>query len=129
MKAEKFNLCGQDYYLLFNAAAMFTIDELRGEQTIVDITQTNDKASVEILFKTAEILSEQGELTRRKLGYDKGTFLTADDLHTMAQPVDIMLLRLAVYRAITIGYDRESEDDDQEVDLVLQEIEKKTGNG
>lgn len=129
MKAEKINICGQDYYLLFNASAMFAIDELRGENNIVDITQANDKASIEILFKAVEILSEQGELTRRKLGYDKGAFLTVEDLRAIAQPVDIMLLRLAIYHAIAMGYGRESEDDDKEIDLVLQELEKKTGNG
>ena len=129
MKAEKINLCGQDYYLYMNAEAMFAIDQLRGDQSTTDITQANDKASVEALFKTAEILSEQGELTRRKLGYDKGVFLTVENLHLIAQPIDIILLRLAVYQAISLGYGRETDGDEQEVDLVLQAIEKKTGNG
>ena len=129
MKAKKINLCGQDYYLCMNATAMFELDELRGENDIVDITQANDKASIEILFKAAEILSEQGELTRRKLGYDNGKILTAEDLHTIAQPIDILLLKESVYKAMSLGYGRESEDDDKEIDLVLQELEKKTGNG
>lgn len=129
MKAEKINLCGQDYYLCMNAAAMFELDELRGEQTIVDITQADDKASTEILFKAVQILSEQGELTRRRLGYDKGTFLTVNDLWLMTQKLDILNLKFATYQAVTLGYGRESEDDDKEIDLVLQELEKKTGNG
>lgn len=112
-----------------NATAMFELDELRGEQTIVDITQADDKASTEILFKAVQILSEQGELTRRRLGYDKGTFLTVNDLWLMTQKLDILNLKFATYQAVTLGYGRESEDDDKEIDLVLQELEKKTGNG
>ena len=126
MKAKKITVGGKEYYLVFNAAAKFALDELCGDQSIVEITQPNTKEAHEFLFKAVAILAEQGELVRRRLGYDKVEMLKEDDLPLLLTPIEIMGLKTALYQAVAIGYGREIKDDRQEVDLVLLELQKKT---
>jgi hypothetical protein len=128
MKAEKITVGGRDYYLAFNGSAKFSLDELCGEKSIVELTQPNTKEAQDFLFRAVSILAEQGELVRRRYGYDKGEMLQAEDLPLLLTPVEILELKTALYHAVARGYGREVQDDAKEVDLVLQELEKKTGN-
>lgn len=128
MKAEQIALDGKDYFLIFNGSAKFAIDELCGDESIVTLTQPNTREAIEYLYKAVSILAEQGELVRRHFGYDRGDMLTVESIQLLTTPTDNPELKLAVYQAITRGYGREIEDDEKEVDLVLQELEKKTGN-
>lgn len=125
MKSAKIELGGLEYHLMFNGEAMFRLQDLYGEKPIFDVLMTNDKTAFAELCKVLAILSEQGELARRQLGYDKGTLLTEEEARLLITPVEIVPLKLAVFKAVAMGYGREVEDSSGAVDLVLAEIEKK----
>lgn len=129
MKAIKINLAGKDYYLLLNGAARYNLADLCGDKSITELIQPDTKESFDYLCKAIEILAEQGELARRYAGYDKSTCPTYDELHIIITPYEQLTLRLDVTNAVFLGYGREIKDDEKEVDLVLQELEKKTAKG
>ena len=79
--------------------------------------------------KAAAILAEQGELARRQMGYTPQPILEEDGVSAALAPADLARLKLAVTSAITLGYGREVEPENDEVDLGLAELneQKKTG--
>lgn len=128
MKVEKITVGGRDYYLAFNGSAKFALDELCGGKSIVGLTQPDTKEANNLLFQAVSILAEQGELVRRYYGYDKDEMLEAESLPLLLTPMDMLTLKTALYCAVSRGYGREIQDTGGEVDLVLQEIQKKTAN-
>lgn len=119
----KIEIGGQEYYLLYNGAAMFAIDD---GGNISDRLWDTSAAGFDWICQAVAVLAEQGELARRYMGYDKGPLLTADAVKALTMPIDIIQLRQAVFRAVMAGYGREIKDDDQEIDLGLVELQKKT---
>lgn len=129
MKAAKFTLAGQDYYLAFNSEAMFAFeDEFGGSNAYFDMTKNGGREAFSAVCKAAAILSEQGELARRALGYDSGPILTAEQAGATTTPAEALMLRKAVMETIMAGYGREVESD-EDVDVGLLELERKQGKG
>lgn len=127
MKAVKVTLSGQDYYLAFNAAAMFAFeDAFGGSEGYFKAAGGNDRKASEAVCQATAILAEQGELARRALGYDKGSIPTAETLMMCSSPMDLLRLRKANLAAVMAGYDREVASDEP-VDLGLMELEKQPG--
>ena len=131
MKAVKITLARRELYLLFNSEAMFQIqDQFGGTQemlTALKLSATREGFAA--LCKAVTILAEQGELTRRFLGYDTGRIFTAEELERIIMPTDMVELSGAVMQAITLGYGREIEPENNEIDLDLAELtqsQKKT---
>ena len=125
MKAVKIDLAGESYYLIFNGAAMFAIEEeFGGASKMLDgLGDTSD--GYDKLCRAVAILAEQGELTRRYMGYEAGEVLTADTVKTMATPLDVVELKQATVKAVMLGYGRDITDDKAEVDLGLVELQQK----
>lgn len=128
MKAIKMQLAGKEYYLALTGTAKFAIDDLQGGDSIINLIQPNTKSALDILCNVAAILMEQGELARRFAGYDKSTYLSADAIKALLSPSEVVSLKLDVARALLLGYNREieAEGNEKAVDIVLQELEKKT---
>ncbi len=127
MKAVKINFAGKDFYMAMTAEAMFDLRDLSGDKTILKLIQPATKEARTYLFKAVSILTEAAELARRYMGYDKCLHhLTEKAIEAMATPDDILNMKVAVAEAIALGYNREINDPEKEVDLVLQELEKKT---
>jgi hypothetical protein len=129
MKAIEITLAGQKYYLAFTGEARYALNELCGDQSILELTRPDTRESLDYLCKAVSILIEQGELARRYMGYDKGSFLAPEAIKAMLTPKDIHFLKIDLAKAIILGYGREIESDEKEVDLILQELEKKTIKG
>ena len=125
MKAIKITLNNREFYLYFNGEAMFEVQGMYGETPIFDVLMPSDKTAFTELCNMLALLSTQGELARRQLGYDKRPMLTAEDAALFITPMEVMPLKLAVLQAVAIGYGREIEGNQDAVDLVLAEIEKK----
>ena len=124
MKYTEYRLNGDVYYLRYNGSAMFDLFDKFGEDFQKEILKS-DKAGFNALCEALPILSEQGELSRRKEGYDKGKILTAEDCKTLIGVLDIAPARGAFMECLLAGL-RQDDDPDAVVDEVLQEIEKKT---
>ena len=125
MKSIKINLAGRDYYLALTAEARFTLNDLCGEKSILELTQPDTRESADYLCKAVAVLTEQGELARRYMGYDKSNYLPAETINAILTPKDMLDLKADLAHAIMLGYGREIEAGEKEVDLVLQELEKK----
>ncbi|MEG1427505.1 MAG: hypothetical protein RSC76_07425 [Oscillospiraceae bacterium] len=124
MKTVKLNFKGETYSLIYNAVAMFELSgQLNGDWTRRISKQSPEGFST--LAKAAEIMSTYGAAVRSDMGFSGSKTLTIDKTLrvTVQEYLDI---HKAVCTAVTLGMEREIVDEDEEVDLVLQEIQKKT---
>lgn len=129
MKAVKLTLAGRERYLTFTVEAMFQIQEQFGGPTeLIEAVQDGGRAGFSAACKAAAILAEQGELARRSLGYDPEPVADEAAIAASLSPGEIAALKLAVPAAMSLGFGREVEPDDDEVDLGLAELnaQKKT---
>lgn len=69
-------------------------------------------------------------LVRRNFGYDPEPMPTSAEIAATSAPSEIVALKLAIPAAISLGYGREVEPENDEVDLGLAELntQKKRGN-
>lgn len=110
------------YHYAMNAMAYFELDEkFNGE--ILEAVYDNSKKGVENICYILQVLSEQGELMRRQMGYDKEETFKAESAIAMFRPKDILTARAIIEMAFNAGM-MTSEDDD-EVDVTLVELKKK----
>lgn len=130
MKAVKIALAGRERYLALTVEAMFQMEEIfGGTAELTDILMRNDRESFSAACKAAAILAEQGELARRHMGYEPGPLLSEEDAAATTDPAGLVALKAAVLSAITLGYGREIQPENDEIDLGLAELneQKKTG--
>lgn len=129
MRAVKINLAGRERYLCFTVEAMFQIEErFGGTRELTDTMEANSRTGFEAACGAAAILAEQGELCRRSMGYEQEPLCSAEEIAAAMAPSDLARLKLAVVSAITLGYGREVEPANDEVDMGLAELneQKKT---
>lgn len=128
MKEITISICGQEFCLFYNGAAMYALRDKYGAD-LKKLFELMDQGNAESYFVLCDTLAElitQGELYRRWLGYDKGKIVTASTLQIILRPVDIPLARQAVLDAIVEGMRNETPED-EDIDLGLQELEAKNG--
>ena len=129
MKAVKIDLAGRTRYLAFTVEAMFQIQEVfGGAGDLIDALKDNTRDGFSTACEAAAILAQQGELVRRHFGYDPEPILDAGTIAATMAPSEIAALKVAIPAALTLGYGREIESDEDEVDLGLAELntQKKT---
>ncbi|MDE7054493.1 MAG: hypothetical protein K2O84_06710 [Oscillospiraceae bacterium] len=129
MKAVKFSLAGRDRYLAFSVDAMFLLEELFGGiQELIDAVSANSREGFRAACQAATVLAEQGELARRHMGYDAGPIPSADEIAATTDPSGIAPLKMAITSAISLGFGREIDPENDEVDIGLAELneQKKT---
>lgn len=131
MKTTEFTLQGKTYHLCLNAAALFAIyDRFPEAESAAEPLSATGKRGFEAVCAYLAILGTQGELVRRFEGYDKGEMPTEGYFRIMLSPSDEVAARIALHRAIDIGFGREVKDtenqhEDGAVDLGLQELNSK----
>ena len=129
MKAVKFPLAGKERHLCFSVGAMFQLQDLYGGTgEFLELLQANSPDSFSAACKAAEILAEHGELARRSLGYEPEPLVSAEAIAATTSPSELAALKLVIPAAISLGYGREVEPENDEVDLSLAELneQKKT---
>ena len=121
MKTVKFELNGQPFFLCFNGAAFFALQEKFGEGFNIGtlLAETNGKYGT---------LSEQGELTRRYLGYAPADIPAPEFFAVTLSPLDALRAKKAVLDALRLGFARDVKDT-QGIDLYELEYQKKNGLG
>lgn len=125
MKITEITLAGQTYYLYFNGVAMFALQDIYGDNNVLELLSSTDAKGFDALCKVTAILAEQGELMRRYQGHDKGKMPTENDIRTLVMPIDIIKLKYAAMEAMLAGYGREIKNEDEEIDVGLLELQKK----
>lgn len=130
MRAVRFELAGRERYLCFTVEAMFQLEErFGGTRELIDTMSANTRDGFAAACKAAAILAEQGELARRQMGYTPQPILEEDGVSASLAPADLARLKLAVTSAITLGYGREVEPENDEVDLGLAELNEQKKQG
>lgn len=129
MKVVQLTVAGQPRYLAFTGGAMFAIrDEFGGVTQLMDDIKGDTKESFATTCKAAALMMEQGELARRAMGYDATPMVTAEMLEVTAMPSEIAAIKLAIPVAISLGFGREVEQENNEIDLGLMELNQKKTN-
>lgn len=114
------------YRFTYNAMAFFNAQERYPDGLAQEVFKEG-KEGLDALCWALEELSTQGDLVRRSLGYDKGEILTAEVAMAQLKANDVPKAKLLVLDALKRGMGEADEED--EVDLVLMELQKKTKTG
>lgn len=135
MKTATLRLPGGEYLLYLNGESHYRLIDAFGPDYGMALfpdpmpaDAAGTRTYVDHLLQAAAILSEQGELVRRYLGYEDRPYITDGDmvgLRLILTPEQISRLASAVSAAIALGFDQ-SFANDADVDIGLLEIEKKT---
>ena len=124
-------IAGADRTLNYSVEVMFDMADKYGTiQKALDLLTQNSREGFDALRWFAVRMSNDGELCRREAGHSRLPMLKEGDISPRMKPLDYETLKGAVVDAITLGYKREVENTDEEVDLGLLELrEKKTKAG
>lgn len=112
------------YHFLYNAAAHFASME-KYPDGLMEAVMAGGFSGFEALCWALETLSMQGELARRYMGHDHQKPLKAAEALVLLRPMDVLEARRLVLEAIAHGI-RSDRDENEEIDEVLLENEKKT---
>ena len=127
MKPVKFELNGETFHLLLTGAALFDIyDEFGSREDLLDRIGGTTRQSFDDTIWILVKLAQQGELYRRHMGEDKLPMLDPQTALRTMGPMDVVRARAAIRRAYAIGFERETASEDEEIDLGLLELQKKT---
>ena len=114
MKLVEFQLEGRTHHLLLTGAALFEAYDRFGDTgDLLEKVIGTDTKSFENTVWMLVNLAKHGEAYRRR---------------TMG-PKDVVRARAAIRQALAIGFEREEVSEEQEIDLGLLELQKKTGLG
>ena len=128
MKTVEFQLDGQVYHLILNGAALFdAYDEFGTKGDLLDLVTGTSRESFDHTCWMLVKLAQQGEAVRRFQGEEPSPMLTPMQAQRMLTPVDVVRARAAIRAAVAIGFEREAPDEEEEIDLGLAELQKKTG--
>lgn len=130
MKTVEFKLDGQAYHLILNGAALFDAYDRYGNKG--DLLERIGGTSRESFDDTVWLLvklAQQGEAVRRLQGEEPKPMLTAERAAKILSPVDVVRAREAIRAAFAAGFEREVPDEEEEIDLGLAELQKKTEAG
>lgn len=125
MKTVKYELCGQTLHLRLTSAALYDIYDAYQPESSFDPISAGGRQGFEAVCWYLQKLAEQGELTRRWEGFEPSEIPTVEQLRLLMTPADLPRAKLALIRAMNMGFGREIEDEEP-VDLGLVEFEKKT---
>lgn len=116
-------------HLFCNGMAAVQLADIEREdeknRNIIELIGEHSVDGLERLSRVVQILARQGELMRRREGYEKNEFPDAEWIVLNAKPLDILRLREAAIKAIIEGYSSETSNEDEE-DPYLNEYQKKT---
>lgn len=111
------------YDFVYNAAAHFAAQDKYPDGLWAELVKPG-KAGFDALCWALAETSMQGELIRRDMGHDKRETLDEDKLRLYLKPRQINEARTIVLNAMTKGLS--NDDDNEEIDEVLLENQKKT---
>ena len=116
---------GTEYYLLYDGEAIFRIQDEFGAGILPELS-LREKGSAERILRVCEILTEQAVRKCKKYGIDAPVFKTSEFNESDVMPYMYIDIQKACMDAANIGFERELQKEDEEVDLILLKRQKKT---
>lgn len=130
LKTVDFELNGRTHHLILNGAALFdAYDKFGDKGDLLDRLTGTGRQSFDDTVWWLVKLAQQGEAVRRWEGEEPQPMLTAEEALRTLRPVDVVRARAAIRAAYALGFEREEQSEDAEIDLGLMELQKKTGPG
>ena len=111
---------GTEYYFLYDGEAIFRIQEEFGPDILPELSLKDENGARNIL-RVSEILTEQAAEQCKEHGIDAPVFSREQFL----MPYMFLDLQRACLDAANIGFEREQQDGDEEIDLILLKQQKK----
>ena len=119
-------LNGRIVTLNYSIECMFRIVEKYGDiKTALIAIGEDTREGYEAVKDICVMMANDGELVRRSAGFDPLPMLSEDDVTLRMTPHEFDILRNAVVDAIAIGYNRDTKEEVEEVDVGLQELQQK----
>lgn len=115
----------KDLKLIYNAAAHFAAQDKFPDGGLIKALIQPGTQGLDALCWALEEMSTQWELIRKEMGYEPKAPIKAETYKRLLRPADLPGAKAAVLEAIKKGTSP-TENDDEEVDEVLAEIQKKT---
>lgn len=116
-----------DYTFRYSAAAHLAASDKYPDGLVAELTK-NTAAGFDALCWALVELSTQGELMRRYMGHESKELLTMDKVQMELMPYQLPEAKKVIMEAVIKGI-QAPKDENAEVDVVLQELQKKTGRG
>ena len=117
---------GTPIFLNYSMEVMFSVGDKFGNiANALEAVEKSSREGLEAVRWFACQMANDGELYRREMGYDKGKMYTEQDFSGRMHPQEFSELRDAVVEAIAKGYQRELQNEEDEVDLGLAELNRK----
>lgn len=130
MKPVEFELNGRKYHLMLTGAALFeAYDRFEDKGDLLDHVTGTDSQSFENTVWMLVNLAKHGEAYRRHMGEDPLPMLSVETARRTMGPKDVVRARAAIRRAFAVGFEREEVGEEQEIDIGLLELQKKTAAG
>lgn len=127
MKAAKITVADREYYLVFDGEAMFQIrDDFGSAKLLLEQIEQDSREGFTATCAAAALMAERGELIRRRMGYAPGPIPDKEEIALLVRPFEIVEVKNAVIKAITLGYGREiAAPGEEEYDEGLEELNQK----
>ncbi len=104
MKAAKITVGGVSYSLVLDGEGMFQIrDDFGSTKLLLEAIEPDTREAFEAACSAAALLSERGELIRRRLGYEPGKIPERDDFLLLVRPFEVVDLKNAVIKASALA--------------------------
>ena len=130
MKLVEFELNGQKYHLMLSGAALFeAYDRFDDTGDLLEKVIGTSAESFENTVWMLVNLAKHGEAYRRHMGEDPLPMLSVETARRTMGPKDVVRARAAIRKAFAVGFEREEVGEEQEIDIGLLELQKKTGLG
>ena len=116
--------------LHFSINVMFSvIKKYKSVQHALEIMENGGEEGFKAVQFLAVEMANDAELCRRAAGYDPEPFIEESDVSVLMKPGVFVSLQDAICQAISEGYAQEQSDENEETDLGLLELLKKTKAG
>lgn len=125
MKTHEFEFNGKQHRLIYNAAAMFEInDMLAEEENLFTLLGESSQRAFDITCRALQIMSQQARIVDKFSCREPLPEINYTELYSTASVTDMVWLRTEVIKAISAGMHRD-EVPDGPVDLDLMEANSK----
>lgn len=126
MRIVEYEFRGQKYSLCLNAGALYDIyDQFGTEKDILEIISGNNAEGFNNLCWILAKLNEQGVAVKKYLERSHEKPLTETEWKILLSPLDAILAKEKIAECIIRAFNREIPED-EEIDIGLLELEKKT---
>lgn len=115
----------KEYELRFSSDILFTVMEKYDTDNPIEIIMKQGKEGIDALCWLLAEMSRQAELYRRYMGEEAREYLTEELVRVSLLPSQLQRVRGEIADAVLAGMQKE-EGTEKEVDLGLQELQKKT---